>query len=200
MFTGIVERLGNVREATKTRDGLETWVETGFADLTLGESVAVNGVCLTVAKFRGAPSAGLVKFFLSSETLDKTAHASLRAEQKVNLERALPANGRLSGHWVQGHVDGVGTLTRVVPTGESFHLTIELPSSLLKYCISKGSICVDGISLTINSLREDGVELMIIPHTWEHTHLSTLAVGAMVNIEVDVLAKYVERLLQCHTN
>ncbi len=200
MFTGIVEKLGTAREVSRTAEGLHVWIDTGFPDLTLGESVAVNGVCLTVAEFRPSslhPQMGPeVRFFLSSETLNKTSHGALAPDQRVNLERALPANGRLSGHWVQGHVDGVGKIAEIRPIDECFHLTLELPNSLLKYCIQKGSICVDGISLTINELTSSGVELMIIPHTWENTHLQHLSQNANVNIEVDVLAKYVERLLQ----
>jgi len=198
MFSGIIEKLGSVKTITREPDAMVATVETGFHDLILGESVAINGVCLTVTSFNAA---GLATFFASTETLDKTNLGKLVEGSKVNLERALKLDTRLSGHMVQGHVDGKCTLAECTKDGDAWRLAFDFPARLARYCVVKGSICLNGISLTINDLeilpsRETRLYVTIIPHTWEHTNLHAVNVGDLVNVEVDVIAKYVERLCQ----
>lgn len=193
MFTGIIQKLGKIAAIEKAGQE-QTWsVETGFSDLSLGESVALNGVCLTVTE---KTQLGLAKFFLSSETLEKTQLKTLIANDTVNLERALALGDRLSGHIVQGHVDSVGTLKSITRMDESFDIGVELPASLSRYCIEKGSITLDGVSLTINSIEDHQIHIRLIPHTWTHTRFHTLKPGALLNIEVDLIAKYAEKLCQ----
>lgn len=198
MFSGIVEKLGKVEEVTILGGALSCWVATGFEDLVLGESVAVNGVCLTVAELEKGSHA---RFFASAETLTRTGLGAMSSGSRVNLERAVSLNTRLSGHLVQGHVDGLAKLLAVSPEAGAVKLRFEVPPNLARYCVEKGSITLDGISLTINSVTDasDGsatIAITIIPHTWEHTNLSTVTIGGSVNVEVDVIAKYVERLCQ----
>ena len=202
MFSGIVERLGTVRSVSLRDKAMDLTIETGFPDLELGESVAINGVCLTVETF---DATGLATFHLSGETLSRTPLDQLKAGSKVNLERAVAASTRLSGHIVQGHVDNVATLASVQRAGDSYALRVFVPQDLRQYVVEKGSITFDGISLTVNELH-DGiirgnqmgfeVGLTIIPHTWDHTNLSSLEIGTRMNVEVDVLSKYVENLLR----
>ncbi|MBE7213166.1 MAG: riboflavin synthase [Gluconacetobacter diazotrophicus] len=205
MFSGIIERLGAVTALDHGERDVRLSLSTGFPDLALGESVAVNGVCLTVT---AADAAGNADFFVSPETLSVTALGRLRPGARVNLERAVTPQTRLSGHIVQGHVDGVGHLRAVSPSGDAWDLCFVLPASLRRYCVPKGSICLDGISLTLNRLGDpeggpggdpDGeasfeAAVTIIPHTWDHTTLGTLRPDDPVNVEVDVIAKYVEQL------
>jgi riboflavin synthase len=199
MFSGIIESLGRVRAVDPGDKAVRIAIDTGFPDLSLGESVAVNGVCLTVTEF---DKAGMAAFFVSPETLDRTSLGALREGGRVNLERAVTPTTRLSGHIVQGHVDGTATLASAVAEGHAWALRVELPDALRRYCVEKGSITLDGISLTVNALLPSampgqfGIGLMIIPHTWEHTNLGTLAAGAPLNVEVDIIAKYVEQLCQ----
>jgi riboflavin synthase len=169
-----------------------------MTDLSLGESIAVNGVCLTVASFTND---GAADFFASAETLARTNLDKIITGSHVNLERAVSLNTRLSGHMVQGHVDGKATLTSIIPEDGAYRLAFDLPQSLSRYCVEKGSICLNGISLTINGLSElkngdTQVAITIIPHTWEHTNLYAAKIGDAINVEVDVMAKYVERLCQ----
>jgi len=197
MFSGIIDRLGHVKSTHHDGATLTCRIATGYDDLALGESVAVNGVCLTVASLHGEAA----EFFASSETLARTNLGKLRDGAKVNLERAVSLNTRLSGHLVQGHVDGIATLSSVEEQSGAWKLAVDLPQALSRYCVEKGSIALNGISLTINSMveRHDGIlriGLMIIPHTWEHTNLHDLTSGDPLNSEVDVMAKYVERLCQ----
>ncbi len=206
MFSGIIERLGHVAAVVPGQGpgqgDMRLDLHTGLPDLELGESVAVNGVCLTVTRF---DPDGLASFFASTETLSVTALKRLQPGDRVNLERAVTPATRLSGHIVQGHVDGIGTLRSVEPTGDAWSLRFSLPDALRRYCVLKGSITLDGISLTLNRLdqptAEDGekrfgIGVTIIPHTWEHTTLGGLQPGSPVNVEVDVMAKYVEQLLR----
>lgn len=203
MFSGIIEHQGHVSAARRLDRDLDITVATGIPDLSLGESIAVNGVCLTVTSF---DAAGNATFFISSETLDRTALGRIGAGHTVNLERAVTPATRLSGHIVQGHVDGTGHLLAVEPAGEARHITFSIPARLRRYLVEKGSITIDGISLTLNAVGEPGADgctpdafriaLMIIPHTWEHTTLGALKAGDAVNIEVDVIAKYVESVCQ----
>lgn len=197
MFSGIIDKLGQVKTAAKQNGALGFRIATGYDDLALGESVAVNGVCLTVASLQGSDA----DFFASAETLARSNLDNITVGSKVNLERAVSLNTRLSGHMVQGHVDGKGTLTSVTAESGAWKLTIALPATLSRYCVEKGSITLNGISLTINTMVDhaDGrltIGLTIIPHTWEHTNLHTAKIGDAINIEVDVMAKYVERLSQ----
>ena len=195
MFSGIIERLAEVLDRTDSAGSLELDLATGWSDLALGESIAVNGVCLTVARF---DPAGQARFFASPETLARTSLGRLSTGDKVNLERAVTLDTRLSGHLVQGHVDGLARLIERVESDGAWKHVFLLPPELGRYCVKKGSIALDGISLTINGLenRPSGfaVHVTIIPHTWDHTNLHSLEVGDDLNVEVDVMAKYVERL------
>lgn len=196
MFSGIIETLGRIKASTLAEGSLTLDLETGFPDLTLGESVAVNGICLTVVTFE---STGIAQFYASRETLERTNLGSLRAGQAVNLERAVSMSTRLSGHIVQGHVDGQGLLEGIIPEAGAYRIALTLPAEIARYCVEKGSITLDGISLTLNGVQDlpSGgcvVHLTIIPHTWSHTNLHTRQVGDLLNVECDVLAKYVERL------
>jgi riboflavin synthase len=198
MFSGIIERVAKVTKAAQENGALQCTVATGISDLSIGESIAVNGVCLTVAKFE---KDGAADFFASAETLARTNLDKIATGSHVNLERAVSLNTRLSGHMVQGHVDGKAILTSIIPEDGAYRLAFDLPQSLSKYCVEKGSICLNGISLTINGLTEQKngdtqVAITIIPHTWEHTNLYAAKIGDAINVEVDVMAKYVERLCQ----
>lgn len=198
MFSGIIERLGAVRHITREANAIVAKIDTGFVDLILGESVAINGVCLTVTSL---PHDGQATFYISNETLDKTNLGKLAVGSTVNLERALKLDTRLSGHMVQGHVDGKSTLAECINDGDAWRLAFDFSADLARYCVVKGSICLNGISLTINDLKvlpsgDTRLFVTIIPHTWEHTNLHALKVGDDINIEVDVIAKYVERLCQ----
>lgn len=196
MFSGIIAHLGTVSAVTSKPDARILTIETGFNDLSLGESIAVNGVCLTVTAFH--PN-GDATFFVSSETLSRSALGAVRSGHHVNLERACTPMTRLSGHIVQGHVDGIGHITKLDPLGEVYDLRVNIPETLRRYVVEKGSIALDGISLTINGLGTDAegvaeISLMIIPHTWQHTSLFEKQIGDTLNVEVDVLAKYIEAL------
>jgi riboflavin synthase len=198
MFTGIVAKSAQVTAFDpKGSEGVEVRIATGFGDLEIGESISVNGVCLTATEF---DSAGEAHFFLGSETLRRTNLGKLTVGTTVNLERAMLASTRLSGHWVQGHVDGSARVAEIGEEGETFRLRFGIAKDLAKYCVEKGSITLNGVSLTLNSVADAGAESVVtvhlIPHTWNHTNLSELRVGDSVNVEVDILAKYVERLCQ----
>lgn len=198
MFSGIIEKLGRIASATYEQGALTCRIGTQFADLELGESVAVNGVCLTVAAL---PHDDVAEFFASAETLARTNLGSLKAGRVVNLERAVSLNKRLSGHLVQGHVDGKAVLASITPEDGAWKLAVDVPANLARYCVEKGSIALNGISLTINTMQDPGdhtlrIGLTIIPHTWEHTNLHATTVGDAINVEVEVMAKYVERLCQ----
>lgn len=202
MFTGIIEKIGRVQSIEKTNSAVHLVVDTGYADLMIGESVAINGVCLTVEKL-GAN--GITTMDVSQETLRRTGLGSLKAGSSVNLERALLPTTRLSGHWVQGHVDGIAHFKTAYDEGSGKVAEFELGPELARYCVVKGSIALDGISLTIGALENLAhssqilLRVFIIPHTWRQTHLHQLKAGASVNVEVDILAKYVEKLLAAPT-
>jgi riboflavin synthase len=197
MFSGIIEKVALVRRADFAKGALTLALETGFSDLALGESIAVNGVCLTVTEF---DADGLAVFFVSDETLARSNLKSLRANHKVNLERAVSLATRLSGHMVQGHVDGTAIMQSVAAEAGAWKLELALPPALSRYCVEKGSIALNGISLTLNAVRDHAdhtvIAITIIPHTWQHTNLHEVQAGDAVNVEVDVMAKYVERLCQ----
>src|SRR3954452_7790965 len=188
MFTGIVREKGRVVTAERRDDALRLVVEAGTAAAEeIGASVAIDGVCLTVVERSGDEAA----FELSLETLSRTTLGRLQPGAEVNVEPALRVGEALGGHYVQGHVDGVGSVRSF--DGET--LWVDAPAEILRYCVEKGSLTVSGVSLTVAALDEEGVSFALIPHTLAVTTLGTLAAGAQVNIEVDVLAKYVERLL-----
>jgi riboflavin synthase len=191
MFTGIVEERGAVREAGEHR--LVVGCAVVPLDSAIGASVAVNGVCLTVVANDGATLA----FDLSQETLARTGLGRLRVGDPVNLERPVSLAARLGGHLVQGHVDGVGEILAVEPdeTGGSW-LRIRVPEPLRRYTVEKGSVTVDGVSLTVASLHDDGITIALIPHTLAVTTLGASSPGDPVNLEVDVIARYVERLME----
>jgi riboflavin synthase len=195
MFSGIIEKLARVARATPMGGSLEIELESGWPDLSLGESIAVNGVCLTVTSF---DDTGRASFFISPETVARTSLGRIAAGDKVNLERAVTLDTRLSGHLVQGHVDGLARLAERVEADGAWRHSFELPAALGRYCVEKGSIALNGISLTINGVEPRGeriaVLVTIIPHTWDHTNLHSLSIGDDLNVEVDVMAKYVERL------
>ncbi|QQS32259.1 MAG: riboflavin synthase [Acidobacteriota bacterium] len=194
MFTGIIEELGTVRSLTEIPGGLriEIAADTVTQDTQAGDSIAVNGVCLTALDPSNAGFAADV----SPETLERTTLGRLSAGSRVNLERALLPTTRLSGHIVQGHVDGRGEFAGAVAKGGFYTVTIRFPDELSRYFVEKGSVSVEGISLTIASLRDSKFDIAIIPKTWEITNLHTVQPGDAVNLEVDVIAKYVERMMQ----
>jgi riboflavin synthase len=196
MFTGIIEELGSIRRITTVEGGarLEISARIVLADAKSGDSIAVNGVCLTVVD-RGADS---FRADVSAETLRRTSLKQARTGARVNLERPLTPSTRLGGHIVQGHVDGTGEFIEARAVGEGWVVRIGFPPELARYIVEKGSITVDGISLTVAALAEDSFEVAVIPHTWKVTNLSALEVGAAVNLEVDVIAKYVERMMRAH--
>jgi len=202
MFSGIIEQIGQVAAVAAEGDGARRLtLATGFADLELGESVAVNGVCLTVVRY---DDQGKADFFVSPETLARTNLASVTAGARLNLERAVTLATRLSGHLVQGHVDGEARLAEVIDDGGSWRVRLTLPAALRGYCVEKGSIALNGVSLTLNQVEPSdaagqfAVGVTLIPHTWAHTNLQHAAIGDPINVEVDVLAKYVEQLCRAY--
>ena len=193
MFTGIIREVGTVVE----------WIDNGStatiriaapeicAEMSQGDSICVNGTCLTVSEF----DSGGFKADLSGETLNRTSFASIRQGDRVNLEPALRPLDRMGGHLVTGHVDGIGRIEILEEQGEFSRMTVRFPADLSRYIAEKGSLCIDGISLTVAAVNGDCVEVALIPFTLEHTHLRTKQPGDAVNLEVDILARYVERLM-----
>jgi riboflavin synthase len=191
VFTGIVRELGTVVSIQGEKSiRLELDAPETAAGVRVGDSVSIGGVCLTVVRIDGSRLA----FDAVPETLARTSLGALAAGAQVNVEPALRAGDPLGGHYVQGHVDGVGTVLSVEPEGDGVRLAIAAPE-LARYCVEKGSIAVEGVSLTIAALRDDGFEIALIPHTLAATTLGRLEAGDRVNLEADVLAKYVEKLL-----
>ncbi|GBR03778.1 riboflavin synthase [Acetobacter oeni] len=203
MFSGIIESLGEVASVEAGNASCVLEVDTGMTDVVPGESIAVNGVCLTATDIG---ENGRIRFFVSSETLDRTALGRLGRAGRINLERAVTPQTRLSGHMVQGHVDGIARLVSVEDVGDARKVVFSVPAALRRYMVEKGSVTLDGISLTLNEVGSPvmdptgaerfEIEVMIIPHTWDHTTLGTLVPGDPVNVEVDVIAKYVESVCQ----
>ncbi|MDX2043352.1 MAG: riboflavin synthase [Acidobacteriota bacterium] len=198
MFTGIIEELGTIRKITNAKDGarLEVSAKMSLSDVKLGNSIAVNGVCLTVVDY----TADWFAADVSAETLRRTSLKQARIGSRINLERAMAATSRFGGHIVQGHVDGTGEFLEAKAVGESWTVRIGFPAELARYIVEKGSITVDGISLTVAALGANWFEIAVIPHTWTVTNLSTLARGAVVNLEADIIAKYVERMIGAYAN
>ena len=193
MFTGLIETVGHVAHITTTDRGVRISIRTSLAEeLADGESVAVNGVCLTVAqKVDGAFQADI-----GPETARVTTLGGLRADQPVNLERAIRAGARFGGHFVQGHVDGMGTVRQIRAEGDAHWLKVAFSPDLAALFVPKGSVALEGVSLTVAALGDAEFDVMIIPFTWAHTSLSSLREGATVNLECDVIGKYVARAVQ----
>jgi riboflavin synthase len=193
MFTGLVEAVGEITEMTAMASGLRLCVATGLADsLKSGDSVTVNGVCLTTT----VAEAGVLHADIGPETARVTTLGGMRRGTIVNLERPLRADGRLGGHFVQGHVDATGVIEEIRPEAECYWVTLTFPSLLAPFIIHRGSIAVDGISLTVAGLGSDRFDVQIVPHTWEHTNLKFARVRDRVNLECDVLGKYVVRAVE----
>ncbi len=194
MFTGIIQGLGTLA-ASETRGGDQRLrIDVGslpFEDVRLGESIAVNGVCLTVVEFDHAS----FQADASNETLSLTTLGSLATGAVLNLERAMRPTDRLGGHLVSGHVDGIGTVHAIHADARAQRWRFDAPPALLRYIAKKGSICVDGVSLTVNEVDGEGFEVALVPHTVGHTAFAHATLGSPVNLEIDLLARYVERLL-----
>ena len=193
MFTGIVEAVGALSEVKGTGGAYRVRIQTALAqELKIGDSLAVNGVCLTVVLLDGDH----VLADVGPETSRVTTLASLQRGQEVNLERSLKVDGRFDGHFVLGHVDGVGVIEQIRAEGESHWLTIGFPAPLAPLLIRKGSVTVDGISLTVAGLSDRQFDVMVIPFTWSHTTLKALRTGDRVNLECDMIGKYVSRAIE----
>jgi len=193
MFTGIIEVVGQIVSIEDSGDFRTLRVQVGaiLDGIKAGDSIAVNGVCLTVRTF----NSGSFTADLSRETLERTSLNALHAGTTVNLERPMRADGRFGGHIVQGHVDGVGKIRSFNRVGDNWNLQVEFPEDAARYIVHKGSIAVDGISLTVASLGTSVLEVAIIPHTFENTNLRHAKTGDTVNLEFDIIAKYVERMM-----
>jgi riboflavin synthase len=196
MFTGITEHVGKIESLEHAPDGGRLRVSLAGAhqlakEMKLGDSISVNGCCLTVVEFTQKSFSA----DLSGETFRRTAFAEKKSGDPVNLERPLAATARLGGHFVQGHVDGVGRVTRLVPEGENWWLSVRVPEDLGRYVAEKGSIAIDGISLTVARWQDGVADIAVIPFTYAHTNVHAMAPNDSVNIETDILAKYVEGLL-----
>jgi riboflavin synthase len=195
MFTGIVEETGTILEVTADAEGRRLRIETTVDDLNVGQSISVSGACLTVE----AHGEGWFEVFLAEETVERTYLGELAAGDVVNIERALRADSRLDGHIVQGHVDGTATVESLREVGEDWRLAVTPPDQLGRYIVQKGSIAIDGISLTVAAVTDDTVEIAIVPETYAVTNLSEKTPGDPVHVEVDVIAKYVEQLTDGYT-
>jgi len=195
MFTGLIEGIGRLALRENRGGDARVTVDVGslpFADVQLGESIAVNGVCLTVVAF----DARSFDADASTETLALTTLGDLPIGRALNLERAMRPTDRLGGHMVSGHVDGVGRVLQIRDDARAQRWRFAAPAALLRYVAGKGSICVDGVSLTVNAIDAEGFEVALVPHTVAHTAFAETAIGDAINLEVDLVARYVERLLQ----
>ena len=193
MFTGLIESIGEVLEVKPIESGFRIRVRAGIGgDLLEGESVAVNGVCLTAIE----TTSGELRAEIGPETARVTTLGLLKPGSLVNLERAIRADGRLGGHFVLGHVDGTGIIQRVRPEADFYWVTISYPGPLAPYLIHRGSIAVDGVSLTIAALEPSSFDVQIVPHTWRHTNLQAAGVETAVNLECDMIGKYVARAME----
>ena len=195
MFTGIIEATGHIAAIKRSGQDAQLTIQSDtldFSDVKLGDSIASNGVCLTVT------SLGSKSFTadVSGETLSRTLFGSYQTGQRINLEKALLPTTRLGGHLVSGHVDGIAIVSKVEKTGQSWQIYLQSPEELGRYIAEKGSVTIDGISLTVNELKSNGFRLTIVPHTARETTIQALQAGSKVHLEVDLLARYIERLLQ----
>jgi len=196
MFTGIIQSTGKIKSITPAGEDLKLSIEAGsldMSDVQIGDSIAVNGVCLTAVTLDKTH----FEVHVSKETLNCTV--GLDAPREVNLEKALRLSDRLGGHLVSGHVDGVGQVVRFEPAGDCWLLMVRAPHALSRYIAVKGSISIDGVSLTVNHIEQDTFSMNLIPHTLENTTLKNLGIGSRVNLEVDLIARYVERMSQWGT-
>ncbi|MBQ9816302.1 MAG: riboflavin synthase [Proteobacteria bacterium] len=196
MFTGLIETTGQIRRILPADEGVQLTISSSLRNYQLGESIAVNGICLTVISF----DHDSFRADASSETLARTNLGTLHPGDEVHLERALKLGDRLGGHWVSGHIDGTGTIAHTTPHGSSLAVTIQAAPNLLRYIVEKGSVTLDGASLTVNRVDNASFEIMMIPHTQSVLAKSFTQPGRIVNIEVDILGKYVEKLLSCHND
>ena len=198
MFTGIVEESGTVESIRQTSRSIELIVRINICGkgLKVGDSIAVNGCCLTVVKTTGQGRNTRIQLDVLQETWNVTNLQSVKKGSFVNLERSLPADGRLGGHFVTGHVDGTGKIKRWERSGQDYVLDIEAPSQVMRYVVHKGSVAVDGISLTVAKAFKKSFRIWIIPHTFEVTALCQRQAGDLVNLEADLLGKYIEKLLR----
>lgn len=192
MFTGIIEEVGNVQKISRQQQALALTISAKkvLEDVRIGDSIAVNGVCLTVTAFTSIAFTADVM----PETFHATSLAKLASGDGVNLERAMQANGRFGGHIVSGHVDGIATIAKKRTVSNAVYIDLRMDAELTHYCIPKGSITIDGTSLTIFDVRENGITVSLIPHTYAETIFSKKREGAIVNVENDAIAKYVEKL------
>jgi len=194
MFTGIIEAVGSIGAKQVNAQGARIVVNTGsldMSDVKLGDSIATNGICLTVVAF----DSGSYSADVSNETLTRTGFAHYSIGQKVNLEKAMLPTTRFGGHMVSGHVDSLSEIVSIEHDGNSIHYWVSMPSSIAAYIAEKGSVTIDGTSLTVNGLADDKFRLTIVPHTTKETIISNYQVGSKVNVEVDLIARYIERLL-----
>ncbi|MEK4229959.1 riboflavin synthase [Solibacillus sp. FSL H8-0538] len=194
MFTGIIEEVGKIVQVKQSTSSMQLQIEatTVVGDVTLGDSIAVNGVCLTVTSFTKLSFVADVM----PETFYTTTLKQLKSGQLVNLERAMPMNGRFGGHIVSGHVDGIGTIIKKRPLSNAVYLDLRLPKELIRGCIKKGSVTIDGTSLTIFDVRSDGITVSLIPHTYKETIFANKAANSDVNIETDIVGKYIGHFMQ----
>ncbi|MCX4189498.1 riboflavin synthase [Methylophaga sp. OBS3] len=194
MFTGIIAALGEITALQPKGGDLKLVINAGkldCGDVKLGDSIAINGVCLTVVDMDNQQ----LSFDVSQETITRSSLAQLKTGSQVNLEKALAVGERLGGHFVSGHVDGLGQIDSIKEVARSWQIAVNVPSELQRYIAEKGSICIDGASLTVNKVTAKGFEVNIIPHTLQETIIKDYKVGIKVNLEVDLIARYLERLL-----
>ncbi len=193
MFTGIIEGKGKVIRIEPKSQGMKLTLELSIhlTEVQLGDSININGACLTVVEKRGQT----VSLDLSSETLQKTVLGELKEGDQVNFERALKLSDRIGGHIVTGHIDGIGVITEKRKQGDFIHLRMRVPKSVSRYVVQKGSIAIDGISLTVNECENEEIRMTLIPYTLEKTTLIDKKVGARVNVETDIIGKYVEKMI-----
>jgi riboflavin synthase len=197
MFTGIIAALGDVKALQPKGGDLRLLIDADkldCSDVKLGDSIAINGVCLTVVSLQGEQLA----FDVSQETISRSSLTDLKTGGQVNLEKALAVGDRLGGHFVSGHVDGLGQISSIKDVARSWQMAVNVPAELQRYIAEKGSICIDGASLTVNKVTASGFEVNIIPHTLQETIIKDYQVGSNVNLEVDLIARYLERLLPAH--
>jgi riboflavin synthase len=191
MFTGLIESVGRVARIARASPGIRLSIDTPLAsELSAGDSLSVNGVCLTAID----PAGTTVHADIGPETARVTTLGGLRENQAVNLERPMRADGRFGGHFVQGHVDGAGSVRNIRADGDANWVTIAFPGALAPFFIPKGSVAIDGISLTVAALRDEELDVMIVPFTWQHTNLRSRQIGDAVNLECDMIGKYVARI------
>lgn len=192
MFTGLVESIGTIAALQQTGGKLRVSVRTDLDGVKVGDSIAIDGCCLTVTEL----ASGIFAFDAADETLRRTTLGARRVGDPVHVERAMRADGRFDGHIVQGHIDGTGALKASRADGDALWLTFSVPKALSRYMVEKGGLAIDGVSLTLTAVSDEECAIMLIPHSQQKTHLAKKKIGDAVNLEVDVLAKYVERLMR----